>query len=165
MSNDMDVLLARLDMAAERFKSDKNEGSIDALAALLEWMRQTGFASHQTMALAWLAHDRTYIRQGNESDLNDLGRNAIAAACVTLLISDCNFSLDDALKAIAAETKGAMTENKLKNHRKEIGMKRTVSRKAVEQHDLAIAQANQHLINLSVKVKVEAILAMVRNLY
>lgn len=165
MRSDMDVLLARLDMAAERFKSDKNEGSIDALAALLEWMRKTGFASHQTMALAWLAHDGTYIRQGNESDLNDLGRKAIAAACVTLLITHCNFSLHDALKAVAAETKGAMTENKLKNLRKEIGMNRTVSGKAVEQHDLAIARANQHLINLSVKVKAEAILAMVRGLY
>lgn len=165
VSSDMDVLLARLDMAAERYKSDKNQGSIDALAALLKWMRKTGFASHQTMPLAWLAHDRTYKRQGNEIDLSDIGRRAIAAACVTLLIRHCKFSLEDALKAVAVETKGDMTESKLKNFRKEIGINRTVSGKAVEQHDLAIARANQHLINLSVKVKAEAILAMVRELY
>lgn len=165
MSSDMDLLMARLDMAAKRFKSDKNEGSIDALAALLEWMRNTGFASHQTMALEWLAHDRVYRRQGNEGDLIDIGRRAIAAACVTLLISHCNYSLGEALKAVANETKGAMTEDKLKNLRKEIGMNRTVSGTAVQQHDLAIARANQSLINLPVKIKSVAILAMAGSLY
>ncbi len=117
MTNNSDLLQVRLDMAYQRHASDNMEGAIDALAAVIEFLKAEGAAAHETLPLIWLAHHMTDKTPGKP--LFEAGQWAIAAAAVDML-KKSGVKLDVACERIARATGGALVASQLKDFRKNV---------------------------------------------
>lgn len=119
MSNPQDILAARLELAGERHPKEQREAAIDALAAVIEFLRESGAPAKQTIALTWLGHELTNPHGNTLKPLFDVGRKAIAAAAIDALMTEGD-KLKPASIMVAKSMGGAKTDEQLRNWRKNV---------------------------------------------
>lgn len=136
--SDLETLFTRLDMARIRHAQDQKEGAIDALAAVIEYLREAGANDHQTLPLNWLGDDLTAKPVGNSKPVFIGGRDGLAVAAVDAL-KESGLKLKTAFAEVSNAMRGEMTETQLRNLRQSLKStdKRTPARK---QYDAATAK-------------------------
>jgi len=80
------TLLARLDECHDQHAQDQTAGSIDALGAVIHFLKSNGATEGQTLPLVWLGYQFTRKEPGNVKPLFLAGREGIAAAAIDALM-------------------------------------------------------------------------------
>lgn len=163
----LEILFARLDKARIRHAQDRNEGGIDALAAVIEYLREVGATPGQTLALNWLGHEFTTKEPGNVKPLVDAGQEAIAAAAIDALM-ESGLTEKAASDEVSKAMGGAKTGKQLRDWRKNIRQNKTRF-EAREQYDKARqamrTQRETHFAGVSDAFWRKTVLAIVADSY
>lgn len=80
------TLLARLEECHDQHAQDQTAGAIDALGAVIHFLKSNGATEGQTLPLVWLGYQFTTKEPGNVKPLFHAGREAIAAAAIDALM-------------------------------------------------------------------------------
>jgi hypothetical protein len=95
-------------------------GAIDALGAVIFYLRQEGATEGHTLPLMWLGYDYLDKTPGNVKPLFDAGREAIAAAAIDALTEGRSLTLKAASDLVAKATGGAKDSQQLRDWRKNV---------------------------------------------
>lgn len=165
--DNLSTLLERLEAARIRHAEDNKAGAIDALGAVILYLRQEGATEAHTLPLMWLGHDYTDTTPGNVKPLFDAGREAIAAAAIDALMESGlteKAASDDVSRAMGAAKTGKQLLYWRANVRE--GKARA---DAQDQYDNARkamrATRQEHFAGVSDAFWREGVLAMVREAY
>lgn len=133
---DMAALLKKLEAARISHAQDNKAGAIDALCAVIAYLRQNGATEGQTLPLVWLGYDYTDKTPGNVKPLFDAGREAIAAAAIDALMQS-GIKEVPASKQVSDAMGGAKSDKQLRDWRGNVreGKARADAR---EQYDRAM---------------------------
>lgn len=168
MSDDLAALLERLEAARIRHAQDQTAGAMDALGAVIFYLRQLGATEGQTLPLMWLGYDYLDKTPGNVKPLFDAGREAIAAAAIDALTEGRSLTLKAASDLVATATGGAKDSQQLRDWRKNV--REDKSRREAREQYFRAKQAFEALrageyAGLSKETWRKAVLGMVRDQY
>ena len=163
------ALFERLEAARIHHTQDNKSGAIDALGAVILYLRQEGATEAHTLPLVWLAHDYLDNTPGNVKPLFDAGREAIAAAAIDALTEGRSLTLKAASDLVAKATGGAKDSQQLRDWRKNLRGKDKARDDAREQYfrakrAMATLRAGQ-FAGASIEAWRKGVLAMVQDAY
>lgn len=131
----LERLLAHLDMAHDDLVQGQEQGKLDALLAVLQYLKDAGASPSQLLPLGSLANDLHRPKVGNQKPLLASIREAVAVAAVDVL-KDGGMSLADALALVSEATGRALDQTQLRDLRE--NLRRTNKRsEAREKYDQA----------------------------
>jgi len=136
VSDNLATLLERLEAARIHHAQDNKSGAIDALGAVILYLRQEGATEAHTLPLVWLAHDYLDNTPGNVKPLFDAGREAIAAAAIDALMQS-GLKEKPASKMVSDAMGGVKSDKQLRDWRGNVRENKTRP-EAREQYDRAI---------------------------
>jgi hypothetical protein len=144
VSGDIATLLEQLEAARVRHAQDKAAGAIDALGAVIHYLREQGATEGHTLPLMWLAYDYTDKTPGNVKPLFDAGREAIAAAAIDALMQT-GLTEKAASVDVSKAMGGAKTDNQLRDWRGNVreGKTRAEAREQYHRAKLAMNQLRE----------------------
>lgn len=133
MGDNDQKLLELLEDARIKHADDQTAGAIDALGAVIWFLRSEGVTEAHTLPLMWLAHDLIAKPAGHSKSVFTGGRQGLAVAAVDAL-KDSGLKLSDALAKVSKAMNGEMTQTQLENWRESLRRtkKRTPAKKQYE---------------------------------
>lgn len=126
----LERLLAHLDMAHDDLVQGQELGKLDAILAVVQYLKDAGASPSQLLPLGALANDLYRPKVGNQKPLLASIREAVAAAAVDVL-KDGGMSLADALGLVSEATGGALDQTQLGDLRE--NLRRTKKRSEARQ--------------------------------
>lgn len=121
------TLLARLDECHDKHAQDQTAGAIDALGAVIHFLRSNGATAGQTLPLMWLAYQFSTFKikePGNPKPLFPAGRESIAAAAIDMLM-ESGLNEIAACNGVSKAIGGAKTGKQLQDWRGNIRQNKT----------------------------------------
>lgn len=115
----LETLLAHLDMAHEDLVQGQQLGKLDALLAVVQYLKDAGASPSQLLPLGALAHDLQHPKVGNQKPLLASTREAVAVAAVDAL-KDGGMRLADALALVSEATGRALDQTQLEDLRENL---------------------------------------------
>ena len=167
MGDNEQRLLELLEDARIKHADDQTAGAIDALGAVIWYLRSGGVAEAHTLPLMWLAHDLIAKPVGNSKSVFIGGREGMAVAAVDAL-KDSGLKLATALAEVSNSMGGEMTETQIKNWRQSLKLsdKRTPAKQQYEATKSRLATLrNGEFADASDAFWRKAVLAMVARSY
>lgn len=133
MGDNEQKLLELLEDARIKHAGEHKAGAIDALGAVIWYLKSEGVSEAHTLPLMWLAHDLIAKPVGHSKPLFNAGREGLAVAAVDAL-KDSGLNLRSALAEVSEVMNGEMTPTQLENWRESLRRtkKRTPAKKQYE---------------------------------
>jgi len=130
----LERLLAHLDMAHDDLMQGQELGKLDALLAVLQYLKDAGASPSQLLPLGALANDLHRPQVGNQKPLLASTREAVAVAAVDAL-KDGGMRLADALALVSEATGRALDQTQLEDLRENLRRtrKRSEARKKYDE--------------------------------
>jgi hypothetical protein len=135
MSDNQNKLMERLEAARNLHAQDQAAGALDALGAVIHFLKCEGATEAQTLPLMWLAHQFQTKEPGNVKPLFIAGREGIAAAAIDALM-ESGLTEKAASDEVSKAMGGAKTGKQLRDWRGNVREGKSRA-EAQEQYDKA----------------------------
>lgn len=152
-----------LEAAYQKHAEDQIAGAIDALGAVIWFLKSEGAPSRHTLPLMWLAEHVLGDREGNTKQIFDAGRDGILVAAVDELVST-KLPLDEACSVASKAIRGAKSHISIRNLRKEV-RRENCNPRTREQYDSFKQQMRNLLKDKSMLERRRAITVMLSDVY
>lgn len=162
----LERLLAYLDMAHDDLMQGQELGKLDALLAVLQYLKDAGASPSQLLPLGALANDLHRPKVGNQKPALASMREAVAVAAVDVL-KDGGMRVADALALVSEATGGALDQTQLGDLRENLRRtkKRSEAREKYDQAKKGFTESRRDNAEVQDSAWRDAVLAVVKKRY